>query len=139
VWRLAPGDGVGVVVDDLGAATAFFLELGRELASKMAVEDRGVNHVVGLDNVRVDLAMVRIPDGDSRLELTTSQRPPSTTVEPTRLRARGFRRIMFADVVARLRAERAELGGDVSSTRTSTGSATSAVPTASPSRWQQTS
>ena len=70
-------DHVGVVVDDLDAAIAFFLELGLELENKMAVEGRWVDRVVGLDNVRADIAMVRTPDGHGRLELTKFHSPPA--------------------------------------------------------------
>ena len=56
-------DHVGVVVDDLQAAIAFFLELGMELEGQQPVEGRWVDRVVGLDDVRVDIAMVRTPEG----------------------------------------------------------------------------
>ena len=112
-------DHVGVVVDDLKAATAFFLELGLELEGEAAVEGRWVDRVVGLDKVRVDIAMVRTPDGHGRLELTKFHTPPATTAEPNApANTLGLRRIMFAvddidDVVARLRAHGAELVGEV--------------------------
>jgi catechol 2,3-dioxygenase-like lactoylglutathione lyase family enzyme len=63
-------DHVGVVVDDLEAAIAFFVELGMELEDEAPVEGRWVDRVVGLDDVRVDIAMMRTPDGHGRLELT---------------------------------------------------------------------
>jgi catechol 2,3-dioxygenase-like lactoylglutathione lyase family enzyme len=112
-------DHVGVVVDDLEAATAFFLELGLELENKMAVEGRWVDRVVGLDNVQVDIAMVQTPDGHGRLELTKFHTPPATTAEPNApANTLGLRQIMFAvddvdDVVTRLRAHGGELVGDV--------------------------
>jgi catechol 2,3-dioxygenase-like lactoylglutathione lyase family enzyme len=112
-------DHVGVVVDDLEAATAFFLELGLELEGEAAVEGRWVDRVVGLDDVRVDIAMVRTPDGHGRLELTKFHTPPATTTEPNApANTLGLRSIMFAvddieDVVARLRAHGAELIGEV--------------------------
>ena len=56
-------DHVGVVVDDLQAATAFFVELGMEIEGEAPVEGSWVDRVVGLDNVRVDIAMMRTPDG----------------------------------------------------------------------------
>ena len=59
-------DHVGVVVDDLEAATAFFAELGMELEGKAPIEGRWVDGVVGLDDVRVDIAMMRTPDGHGR-------------------------------------------------------------------------
>jgi catechol 2,3-dioxygenase-like lactoylglutathione lyase family enzyme len=54
-------DNVGIVVDDLKAATTFFVELGLELEGETPVEGRWVDHVVGLDDVRVDIAMMRTP------------------------------------------------------------------------------
>jgi catechol 2,3-dioxygenase-like lactoylglutathione lyase family enzyme len=112
-------DHVGVVVDDLKAAIAFFLELGLELEGEAAVEGRWVDRVVGLDDVRVDIAMVRTPDGHGRLELTKFHTPPATTSEPNApANTLGLRRIMFAvddidDVVGRLRAHGAELVGEL--------------------------
>jgi len=112
-------DHVGVVVDDLKAATAFFLELGMELEGEATVEGRWVDRVVGLDDVRVDIAMVRTPDGHGRLELTKFHTPTATTAEPNApANTLGLRRIMFAvddidQVVARLRAHGAELVGEV--------------------------
>ena len=61
-------DHVGVVVDDLAAATEFFVELGLELLGEGSVEGRWVDRVVGLDGVRVEFAMVQTPDGNGRLE-----------------------------------------------------------------------
>ncbi len=112
-------DNVGVVVDDLAAATAFFVELGLELEGEAAVEGRWVDRVVGLDGVRVDIAMVRTPDGHSRLELTKFHTPTAIRAEPNApANTLGIRRIMFAvddieDVLARLRGHGAELVGDV--------------------------
>jgi len=112
-------DHVGVVVDDLAAATAFFLELGLELEGEAAVEGRWVDRVVGLDNVRVDVAMVRTPDGHGRLELTKFHTPTAPSAEPNApANTLGIRRIMFAvedieDVLARLRAHGAELVGEL--------------------------
>ena len=68
-------DHVGVVVDDLEAATAFFVELGMELEVEAPVEGRWVDRVVGLDDVRVDIAMMRTPDGHGRLEVTKFHTP----------------------------------------------------------------
>ena len=113
-------DNVGIVVDDLKAATAFFVELGLELEGEMPVEGRWVDRVVGLDDVRVDIAMVRTPDGHSRLELTKFHTPAATSAEPKNAPANtlGIRRIMFAvddieDVLTRLRAHGAELVGEL--------------------------
>jgi catechol 2,3-dioxygenase-like lactoylglutathione lyase family enzyme len=112
-------DNVGIVVDDLEAATAFFVELGLELEGEAPVEGRGVDRIVGLDDVRVDIAMMRTPDGHGRIELTKFHAPPATTAEPNApVNTLGIRRIMFAvedieDVLARLQARGAELVGEV--------------------------
>jgi catechol 2,3-dioxygenase-like lactoylglutathione lyase family enzyme len=68
-------DHVGVVVDDLDAARAFFVELGMELAAEAPIEGRCMDRVNGLDGVRVDIAMMRTPDGHGRLELTKFHTP----------------------------------------------------------------
>lgn len=75
-------DHVGVVVDDLEAAIAFFVELGMELVGEAPVEGRWVDRVVALDDVRVDVAFVRTPDGHGQLELTKFHNPAATTAEP---------------------------------------------------------
>ncbi|HEX8095331.1 VOC family protein [Jatrophihabitans sp.] len=112
-------DNVGVVVDDLDAAVAFFLELGLELEGEAAVGGRSVDRLVGLDGVRVDMAMVRTPDGHGRLELTKFHTPPAVSAgSDAPVNTLGIRRIMFAvddieDVVARLRTHGAELIGEV--------------------------
>jgi catechol 2,3-dioxygenase-like lactoylglutathione lyase family enzyme len=111
-------DHVGVVVEDLEAATAFFAELGMELEGQASVEGRWVDRVAGLDGVRADIAMMRTPDGHGRVELTKFRTPAAVSAEPGSAPANtlGIRRIMFAvddieDVVARLRAHGAELVG----------------------------
>jgi catechol 2,3-dioxygenase-like lactoylglutathione lyase family enzyme len=113
-------DNVGIVVDDLEAATAFFVELGMELEGKAPVEGSSVDRVVGLDDVRVDIAMMRTPDGHSRLELTKFHTPPVISAEPhdAPVNTLGIRRIMFAvddieDVVVRLQAHGAKLVGEI--------------------------
>ena len=113
-------ENVGIVVDDLAAAIAFFVELGLELEGETAVGGRWADRVVGLDGVRVDVAMMRTPDGDARLELMKFQRPTAVSAEPKNAPANtlGIRRVMFAvedieDVVARLRAHGAELVGEL--------------------------
>ena len=112
-------DNVGVVVDDLAAAIAFFVELGLELDGEAALEGRWVDRVVGLDGVRADIAMVRTPDGHGRLELTKFHTPTAVSAQPDApANALGIRRIMFAvedveDVLARLHAHGAELVGEV--------------------------
>ena len=101
-------------------AIAFFAELGLELEGEAPVEGRWVDRVVGLDGVRVEIAMMRTPDGHGRLELTKFHSPTAVSAEPKNAPANtlGIRRIMFAvedidDVVARLHAHGAELVGEV--------------------------
>jgi catechol 2,3-dioxygenase-like lactoylglutathione lyase family enzyme len=113
-------DHVGVVVDDLEAATAFFVELGMELEGEATVEGRWVDRVAGLDDVRVDIAMMRTPDGHGRLELTKFHNPTAVGTEPKNAPANtlGIRNIMFAvedidDVLSRLQRHGAELVGGV--------------------------
>jgi catechol 2,3-dioxygenase-like lactoylglutathione lyase family enzyme len=90
-------DHVSVVVEDLKAAIAFFVELGMELEGEAQVEGGWVDRVNGLDDVRVDIAMMRTPDGLSRLELTRFRTPTATTVEPIAPpNTLGIRSIMFA-------------------------------------------
>jgi catechol 2,3-dioxygenase-like lactoylglutathione lyase family enzyme len=110
-------DNVGIVVDDLKAAIAFFVELGMELEGETSVEGQVVDRVVGLQGVRNDIAMMRTPDGNGRLELMKFHVPPATTAEPNApVNTLGIRRIMFAvddieDVLARLQVHGAELMG----------------------------
>src|SRR6185503_4451946 len=102
-------DNVGVVVDDLEAAVAFFKELGLELEGETQVEGPSVDRLIGLDGVRADIAMMRTPDGHGRLELTKFRTPTADPAEPNNAppNTLGIRRIMFAvddieDVVDRL-------------------------------------
>src|ERR671917_2190770 len=118
--RLLQMHNVGIVVDDLKAATAFFVELGLELEGETTVEGQWVDRVVGLDGVRSDIAMMRTPDGHGRLELDKFHTPAAVTAEPKNapVNTLGIRRIMFAvddleDVLARLQAHGAELIGEV--------------------------
>jgi catechol 2,3-dioxygenase-like lactoylglutathione lyase family enzyme len=113
-------DHVGVVVDDLEAAVAFFVELGmeRQGTGVGSVDGRWVDQVVGLEGVRVDIAFVRTPDGMSRLELTKFHAPEAVEAGSTAPNTLGLRRLMFAvddidEVVARMLAHGAELIGEV--------------------------
>jgi catechol 2,3-dioxygenase-like lactoylglutathione lyase family enzyme len=113
-------DNVLVVVEDLEAAKAFFAELGMELDGEATLEGRWVDQVVGLDDVRADIAMLRTPDGRGRLELSRFHRPPAVRAEPESAPANalGMRRVMFTvddldDTVARLRTHGAELVGEI--------------------------
>ena len=109
-------DNILIVVEDLEAAKAFFVELGMELEGETQVEGPWADSVVGLDGVRADLTMLRTPDGHGRVELSKFHTPPAVRAGPENAPANalGLRRIMFAvddldDVVARLRAHGAEL------------------------------
>jgi len=113
-------DNVLIVVEDLEAAKAFFAELGMELDGETTVEGPWAGSVVGLDDVRADIAMMRTPDGHGRVELSKFHTPPAvrTGAESAPANALGIRRIMFAvddidDVVARLRTHGAELVGEI--------------------------
>jgi catechol 2,3-dioxygenase-like lactoylglutathione lyase family enzyme len=113
-------DNVLIVVDDLEAVIAFFVELGMELEGKGPLEGRWAERVIGLEDVRQDVAMLRVPDGHGRIELAKFHRPTAIRPEPKDAPANtlGIRRVMFAvddieDVIARLRAHSAELVGEV--------------------------
>jgi catechol 2,3-dioxygenase-like lactoylglutathione lyase family enzyme len=112
-------DNVLVVVDDLEAAKAFFVELGMELEGQATVEGPSVDRLVGLDGVRSEIAMMRTPDGHGRIELDKFHTPPARNIDPKApVNTLGIRRIMFAvddieDVLARLQAHGAELVGEV--------------------------
>jgi catechol 2,3-dioxygenase-like lactoylglutathione lyase family enzyme len=113
-------DNVLIVVDDLEAAKAFFAELGMELEGEATNEGPWVDQVVGLDDVRSDIAMMRTPDGHGRVELAKFHTPPAVRAEPENAPANalGIRRIMFAvedidDVVTRLRNHGGELVGEI--------------------------
>jgi catechol 2,3-dioxygenase-like lactoylglutathione lyase family enzyme len=113
-------DNVLIVVDDLEAVKSFFLELGLELEGETTVEDPSVGRLIGLQNVRATLAMMRTPDGHGRIELDKFHTPEAIRTGPVNapVNALGIRRIMFAvddidDVVARLLAHGAELVGEV--------------------------
>jgi catechol 2,3-dioxygenase-like lactoylglutathione lyase family enzyme len=113
-------DNVLIVVEDLEAAKAFFVELGMELEGETTVEGPWVDRVVGLENVRSEIAMLRTPDGHGRIELDKFHTPAAVRTEPKNapVNTLGIRRIMFAvddieDVLARLRAHGAELIGEI--------------------------
>jgi catechol 2,3-dioxygenase-like lactoylglutathione lyase family enzyme len=113
-------DNILLVVDDLEAAKAFFFELGLELEGETTVEGHSVDRLIGLQNVRATLTLMRTPDGHGRIELDKFHTPKAVRAEPedTPVNALGIRRIMFAvddidDVVARLRAHGAALVGEV--------------------------
>ncbi|MUN40447.1 MULTISPECIES: VOC family protein [Actinomadura] len=113
-------DNVLIVVEDLEAVIAFFVELGLELQGKGPLEGRWVERVIGVDDVRQDIAMLRTPDGSSGIELARFHQPAAIRQEPQNAPANtlGIRRVMFAvddieDVVARLKSRGAELVGEI--------------------------
>jgi catechol 2,3-dioxygenase-like lactoylglutathione lyase family enzyme len=113
-------DHVSVVVEDLEAAKAFFAELGMELEGEAPIKGRSVDRVNALEGVRVDIAMMRTPDGHGRLELTKFHSPTAVIAEPENAlgNTMGLRSIMFAvdDIdaaLAGLRTHGAELIGEV--------------------------
>ena len=113
-------DNVLIVVDDLEAAKAFFVELGMELEGETTVEGPSVDRLIGLQNVRATLALLRTPDGHGRIELDKFHTPAAIRTGPEQVpvNALGIRRIMFAvddieEVLARLRTHGAELIGEV--------------------------
>jgi catechol 2,3-dioxygenase-like lactoylglutathione lyase family enzyme len=113
-------DNVLIVVDDLEAAKAFFVELGMELEGEMPLEGRWVDRVIGLENVQCEIATMRTPDGHGRVELTKFHAPAAIKAEPKNapVNTLGIRRIMFAvddldEVLARLRMHGAQLFGEV--------------------------
>ena len=112
-------DNVGIVVDDLPAAIAFFREVGLELEGQATVEGAWAGRVTGLPGQRVEIAMMRTPDGHSRLELSRFLTPPVVADHRNApVNTLGYLRVMFAvedidDTVARLRERGAQLVGEV--------------------------
>jgi catechol 2,3-dioxygenase-like lactoylglutathione lyase family enzyme len=113
-------DHVSIIVDDLAAAISFFTTLGMALEGERPVEGPWVDRLNGLEDVQVDITMMRTPDGHGRVELTKFRNPELVGAEPANAppNTLGLRQIMFAvenldDTVARLRAHGAELIGEV--------------------------
>jgi catechol 2,3-dioxygenase-like lactoylglutathione lyase family enzyme len=111
---------VGIVVDDLAAAVAFFAELGLEVEGRMSFEGNSmVDRINGLDGVRSDIAMLRTPDGHGRLELIKYRAPEGPAGDPAApANTPGLRHILFSvegieDVIERLRPHGAELVGEL--------------------------
>jgi catechol 2,3-dioxygenase-like lactoylglutathione lyase family enzyme len=108
-------DNVGIVVEDLPAAIAFFREVGLELEGQAIVEGEWAGRVTGLGDQRVEIAMMRTPDGHGRLELSRFLTPPVVADHrDAPVNALGYLRVMFAvddidDTLARLRKHGAEL------------------------------
>ena len=113
-------DHVSVVVDDLPPAIAFFTALGMTVDGKAPIEGPWVDRINAIEGVRVDIVMMRTPDGHGRLELTKFHNPALVDLEPAIAppNALGLRSVMFTvesvdDTVALLRATGAELVGEV--------------------------
>jgi catechol 2,3-dioxygenase-like lactoylglutathione lyase family enzyme len=112
-------DNVGIVVDDLEATIAFFRELGLELEGRATIEGEWAGRVTGLGDQRVEIAMMRTPDGHSRLELSRFLTPPVVADHRNApVNALGYLRVMFTvddidDTLERLRKRGAELVGEV--------------------------
>src|ERR1700736_1953021 len=108
-------DNVGIVVEDLPAAIAFFRELGLELEGKATIEGDWAERVTGLRDMRVEIAMMRTPDGHSRLQISRFLTPPAVADHRNApVNALGYLRVMFAvddidETLARLREHGAEL------------------------------
>ena len=112
-------DNVGIVVEDLDAAIAFFTELGLALEGRMPIDGEWAGRVTGLHGQRVEIAMMRTPDGHGRLELSRFLAPPVVADHrDTPVNALGYLRVMFAvddldDTLERLGTLGAQLVGDV--------------------------
>jgi catechol 2,3-dioxygenase-like lactoylglutathione lyase family enzyme len=113
-------DHVSVVVEDLASAIAFFAELGMEQDGAATVEGQWADRINNIDGLRVEITMMRTPDGQGRLELTKFHSPAAISglPQPAPPNTLGLRSVMFAldDIdaaVARLRAHGAELVGEV--------------------------
>jgi catechol 2,3-dioxygenase-like lactoylglutathione lyase family enzyme len=113
-------DHVSIIVDDLPAAIAFFTTLGMTIEGQMPVEGPWVDRLNGLENVQVDITMMRTPDGHGRVALTNFRNPKLIETKPAMAppNTLGLRQIMFAvenldNTVARLRDHGAELVGEV--------------------------
>jgi catechol 2,3-dioxygenase-like lactoylglutathione lyase family enzyme len=112
-------DNVGIVVEDLDAAIAFFAALGLELEGRAPIEGDWADSVTGLRNQRVEIAMLRTPDGHSRLEVSRFLAPPVVADHRNApVNALGYLRVMFTvddidDTVARLAKHGATLVGKI--------------------------
>ena len=112
-------DNVGIVVDDLSATIDFFRELGLELEGRGTIEGEWAGRVTGLGDQRVEIAMMRTPDGHGRLELSRFLTPPVVADHrDAPVNALGYLRVMFAvddihDTLERLRKHGAQLVGEV--------------------------
>jgi catechol 2,3-dioxygenase-like lactoylglutathione lyase family enzyme len=113
-------DHVSVVVDDLADAIEFFTALGMTVEGQAPIEGPWVDRINGIEGIRVDIVMMRTPDGHGRLELTKFRNPQLVEIAPAIAppNALGLRSVMFTvdsvdDTVARLRGSGAELVGEI--------------------------
>src|ERR1700726_3133938 len=112
-------DNVGIVVDDLAATIDFFRELGLKLEGRATIEGEWAGRVTGLGDQRVEIAMMRTPDGHGRIELSRFLTPPAIADHRNApVNALGYLRVMFAvddldDTLARLREHGAQLVDEV--------------------------
>ena len=109
-------DNVGIVVDDLGGTIDFFRELGLELEGRATIEGEWAGRVTGLGDQRVEIAMMRTPDGHSRLELCRYITPPVVADHRNApVNALGYLRVMFAvdETLEKLRKRGAQLVGEL--------------------------
>ena len=112
-------DNVGIVVEDLEATIAFFRELGLDLEGRATIEGEWAGRVTGLGNQRVEIAMLRTPDGHSRLELSRFLTPPVVADHRNApVNALGYLRVMFTvddiyETLGKLRTHGAQLVGEV--------------------------
>jgi catechol 2,3-dioxygenase-like lactoylglutathione lyase family enzyme len=112
-------DNVGIVVESLDTAISFFSELGLELEGRATIEGEWAGRVTGLRDQRVEIAMMRTPDGHSRLELSRFLAPAVVADHrEAPVNALGYLRVMFTvvdidDTLARLRTRGAQLVGEV--------------------------
>src|SRR5215468_8595469 len=117
--KLLRMDNVGIVVESLDAAVAFFAELGLTLEGRAMIEGAWAGRVTGLGDQRVEIAMMRTPDGHSRLELSRFLAPAVVADHRNApVNALGYLRVMFAvddidETLERLRTRGAQLVGDV--------------------------
>ncbi len=112
-------DNIGIVVESLDAAISFFTELGLELEGRATIEGEWAGRVTGLRHQCVEIAMMRTPDGHSRIELSRFLTPPVVADHRNSpVNALGYLRVMFTvedidDTLARLRKRGAQLVGEV--------------------------
>ena len=112
-------DNVGIVVEDLEATIEFFRELGLELEGRATIEGEWAGRVTGLGDQRVEIAMMRTPDGHGRIEISRFLTPPAVADHRNApVNALGYLRVMFTvddvdDTLARLRKHGAQLVGEV--------------------------